>query len=88
MENKVTDSLYEAKYFAKLRKDVLQDLTKHADECNFFLKKYKREEIEKALLTPDKPQSEKILRAVSRFYYAVSPHYISLRKNYIHQRVL
>lgn len=75
MENKVTDSLYEAKYFAKLRKDVLQDLTKHADECNFFLKKYKREEIEKALLTPDKPQSEKILRAVSRFYYAVSPHY-------------
>ena len=75
MENSKIDDMYQAKFFARLRKDVLIDLTKHADECNFFLKKYKRKDIERALLCPDKPQSEKILRAVSRFLYAISPHY-------------
>ncbi len=75
MDNSKIDDMYQAKYFAKLRKDVLRDLTKHADECNVFLQKYKRKDIERALLCPDRPQSEKILRAVSRFIYAVSPHY-------------
>lgn len=67
--------LFDAAQFARLRKQVLVDLTASCEQRNIFLQKHPRDRILKALLAPDKPSSEKMLREVSHFFYAVSPHY-------------
>lgn len=67
--------LFDARQFARLRKQVLADLTTECERRNIFLQKHPRDRIIKALLCPDKPSSEKMLREVSHFFYAVSPHY-------------
>lgn len=69
------NELYDLAQFARLRRQVLADLTTSAERCNIFLKKHPRDKITNALLTPDKPKSEKLLREISHFFYAVSPHY-------------
>lgn len=66
---------YDLRQFARLRRQVLADLTTNAERCNIFLKKHPRDRIINALLTPNKPSSEKMMREISRFFYAVSPHY-------------
>lgn len=69
------DELYDYRNFARLRKQVLADLSSSVEHRNIFLKKHPRDKILKALLCPDKPSSEKMLREISHFFYAVSPHY-------------
>ena len=66
---------YDFLQFARLRKQVLADLSSSVEQRNIFLKKHPRDRILKALLCPDKPSSEKMLREISHFFYAVSPHY-------------
>ena len=66
---------YDFLQFARLRKQVLADLSSSVEQRNIFLKKHPRDRILKALLCPDKPASEKMLREISHFFYAVSPHY-------------
>lgn len=66
---------FDMKTFARLRKDILLDLTKAVDETNVFLKRFPRKDIMFCLSCPDKPRSIKILREISHFFYAVSPHY-------------
>lgn len=75
LDEKELDELYDYRQFARLRKQVLADLTCAVDQRNIFLKKHPRDRIVKALLCPDKPASEKMLREISHFFYAVSPHY-------------
>lgn len=67
--------IYSLKRFAKLRSDVLLDLKQSMDEVCVFLKKYPRKIILGALADPTNPRSEEVLREVSRFYFAISPHY-------------
>lgn len=75
-ENKSKYSeLFDLKSFARLRKDILLDLTKAIDETNVFLQRYPRKDIMFCLSCPDKPRSVKILRELSHFFYAVSPQY-------------
>ena len=74
MENDIQE-LYNLKRFAKLRSDILLDLKTNMDECSVFLHKYPRKTILNALGDPTQRSSEEILREISRFYYAVSPHY-------------
>lgn len=72
--------------FARLRKQILTDLMANLDQRNLFLKKHPRDKIIKALLTPDLPWAGKMLREISHFFYAVSPHYrrtISMLANII-----
>lgn len=69
------NELYDLRNFAKLRRQVLIDLTRATDERNIFLQKHSRDKIIKALLHPDRPHSAKMLREISHFFYAVSPHY-------------
>lgn len=69
------NELYDLRKFAKLRRQVLIDLAHATDQRNIFLQKHPRDRIVKALLHPDRPASAKMLREISRFFYAVSPHY-------------
>lgn len=73
-ENEISE-LYDLRQFVRLRKQVLVDITRNVEQRNIFLKKHPRDRILKALLCPDKPSSEKMLREMSHFFYAVSPHY-------------
>ena len=75
MTDEEIDELYDLRNFAKLRRQVLIDLSRATDERNIFLQKHSREKIIKALLHPDRPHSAKMLREISHFFYAVSPHY-------------
>ena len=67
--------MYNLKRFAKLRSDVLLDLKQNMDEVSVFLKKYPRNSILAAIANPTSPTSEEVLREISRFYFAISPHY-------------
>lgn len=66
---------YETLNYARLRKLILRDLNDNAEQTNIYLKKYKKKDIEGFLLSPDKLVSQKALKDISRFFYAVSPHY-------------
>lgn len=74
-KEKELSEIFDANQFAKLRKQVLVDLSRVSEQRNIFLQKHPRDRIIKALICPDKPSSEKILREISHFFYAVSPHY-------------
>ena len=67
--------IYNLKRFAKLRSDILLDLKQNMDEVCVFLKKYPRKIILAALADPTSSRSEEVLREISRFFYAISPHY-------------
>ena len=67
--------IYNLKRFAKLRSDILLDLKQNMDEACVFLKKYPRKIILAALADPTSSRSEEVLREISRFFYAISPHY-------------
>ena len=69
------DEIYNLKRFAKLRSDVLLDLKANMDECSVFLRKYPRKTILAALADPTVASSAEVLREISRFYFAISPHY-------------
>lgn len=82
MENKRKDSVeaetreyLELQRFAKLRSDILLDLKLNMDETSVFLRKYPRRVILDALGDPTRTASQDVLRELSRFYYAISPHY-------------
>lgn len=74
-EREQIQEIYNLKRFAKLRSDILLDLKQNLDEVCVFLKKYPRKAILMALADPTNSKSEEILREVSRFFYAISPHY-------------
>ena len=61
--------------FAKLRSDILLDLKQNMDEVSVFLRRFPRKVILGALADPTNARSEEILREISRFYFAISPHY-------------
>lgn len=61
--------------FAKLRSDILLDLKQNMDEVSVFLRRFPRKVILGALADPTNTRSEEILREISRFYFAISPHY-------------
>ena len=61
--------------FAKLRSDILLDLKQNMDEVCVFLKRYPRKAILGALADPTSARSTEILTEISRFYFAISPHY-------------
>lgn len=67
--------IYNIIHFAKLRSDILLDLKQNMDEVSVFLKRYPRKVILGAIGDPTNPHSEEILREISRFYFAISPHY-------------
>ena len=67
--------IYNLRKFAKLRSDILLDLKQNMDEVCVFLKRYPRKVILGALADPTSARSEEIMREISRFYYAISPHY-------------
>ena len=67
--------IYNLRKFAKLRSDILLDLKQNMDEVCVFLKRYPRKVILGALADPTNARSEEIMREISRFYYAISPHY-------------
>ena len=69
------DEIYNLKRFAKLRSDVLLDLKANMDEVSVFLRKYPRKTILSALGDPTVASSAEVLREISRFYFAISPHY-------------
>ena len=69
------DEIYNLKRFAKLRSDVLLDLKSNMDEVSVFLRKYPRKTILSALGDPTVASSAEVLREISRFYFAISPHY-------------
>lgn len=71
MENEI----YNLRRFAKLRSDVLLDLKNNMDEVSVFLKKHSRKAILAAIGDPTRASSAEILQDISRFYFAVSPHY-------------
>lgn len=59
--------------FQKMRKMIISDLNSNYAASSIFLKRYNRDQIEKALLSPDK--SVKQLQEMSEFLYNTSPHY-------------
>lgn len=61
--------------FAKLRSDILLDLKQNMDEVCVFLKRFPRKAILGALADPTSARSTEILTEISRFYFAISPHY-------------
>ena len=61
--------------FAKLRSDILLDLKQNMDEVSVFLRKYPRKTILDSLGDPTRASAAEVLREISRFYFAVSPHY-------------
>lgn len=67
--------IYNLRKFAKLRSDILLDLKQNMDEVCVFLKRYPRKVILGALADPTSPRSQEIMREISRFYFAISPHY-------------
>lgn len=69
------DEMYDLRQFAKLRRQVLLDLVHASDQRNIFLQRHGRDKIIKALTYPDRPIYGKMLREISHFFYAVSPHY-------------
>lgn len=69
------NEIYNLKRFAKLRSDVLLDLKSNMDEVSVFLRKYPRKTILSALGDPTVASSAEVLREISRFYFAISPHY-------------
>ena len=69
------EQFYNSQRFAKLRQDVMLDLTASIDEVNVFLTKYSKKSIIKALAAPESASSVKTLREVSRFFYFASLHY-------------
>lgn len=69
------NEIYNLKRFAKLRSDVLLDLKSNMDEVSVFLRKYPRKTILAALGDPTVASSAEVLREISRFYFAISPHY-------------
>lgn len=71
----ITNYAYAQLNFAKLQRQMICDLNKSLEENNVFLKKYKIKDIHRYLNNPDKPQSQKVLREISKFFYAASPHY-------------
>lgn len=75
VNNDKINEYYDFLQFARLRKQVMADLSSGVEKRNIFLKRHPRDRIMKALLCPDKPSSEKMLREISHFFYAVSPHY-------------
>lgn len=74
MENDIQE-FYNLQRFAKLRSDILLDLKQNMDEVSVFLRRYPRKVILGALSDPTSPRNQEILRDISRFYFAVSPHY-------------
>ena len=68
-------NIYSLKRFAKLRSDILLDLKANMDQAGVFLRKYPRKVILDSLADPTRPAAEEVLREISRFYFAVSPHY-------------
>lgn len=67
--------IYDLRRFAKLRSDILLDLKQNMDEVCVFLKKYPRKVILAALGDPTSARSAEVMREISRFYFAISPHY-------------
>lgn len=61
--------------FAKLRSHILLDLKQNMDEVCVFLKRFPRKAILGALADPTSTRSTEILTEISRFYFAISPHY-------------
>ena len=59
--------------YQKLRKNIIADLNSNYAQTSLFLKKYSKDQIEKALKSPDK--SSRQLQEMSEFLYNVSPHY-------------
>ena len=67
--------IYNLRRFAKLRSDILLDLKQNMDECSVFLRRHPRKAILAALSDPTNGRSAEILQDISRFFFAVSPHY-------------
>lgn len=73
----ITDSneieKFAALNYAKMRKLIITDLNSNYAQTSIFLKKYTKDQIERALLAPDK--NSKQLQEMSEFLYNASPHY-------------
>lgn len=67
--------IFQMQRFAKLRSDILLDLKQNMDEVCVFLKRFPRKAILGALADPTSARSTEILTEISRFYFAISPHY-------------
>lgn len=59
--------------YQKMRKLIISDLNSNYAQTSILLKKYTKDQIERALLAPDK--NSKQLQEMSEFLYNVSPHY-------------